>query len=70
MPDPKKNPDVKTFLEDPAFQGERDLFTALINKELDARIAAEKKKREEEEGNETSIFDRWFGPKTPTTPQK
>ena len=58
-----EKPDVEKFLNDPAFQGDRALFTALIDKRIAELRALEEKQRQEQEASEETIFDRWFGRK-------
>lgn len=55
-------PDLKTFLEDPRFQADRELFAGIIDTHLERR-AEEARKRAEEEGNKEppNIFDILFG---------
>jgi len=55
-------PDLKTFLEDPRFQADRELFAGFIDTHLEKR-AEEARKRAEEEGakNPPNIFDQLFG---------
>jgi len=54
--------DLKKFLSDPAFQGDRELLEGFFNDYLSRKEADAKKKREEEEKlNPPNIFDRLFG---------
>lgn len=55
MADPKR-PDAKKFLEDPAFQGERELLSAFMEAELTRRATEAKAKKKPE-----NIFDALFG---------
>lgn len=57
-------PDVKKFIEDPAFQGDRDLFDGYLEHAL-AKRAAEVKARAEKKEAPVSIFDALFGYKGP-----
>lgn len=55
-----KKPDLKTFLESPEYQGDRDLFTGLMDDHIAKRAAAEKKRREDAGENDdgtVNIFD-------------
>lgn len=64
MPDPKRKPDLKTFIEDPEFQGDRELLDGYFEHFLSKKEAEAKKKREDEDAlNPPSIFDRIFGGK-------
>lgn len=60
----EKRPDLKTFLEDPAFQSDRELFGGFVEHFLTQKEEAARKKREADEiANPPSIFDRIFGGK-------
>lgn len=60
MPDAK--PDLKTFLTDPRFQADRDLFAGFIDAHLTLRAEEARKKTEEERAkNPPNIFDVLFG---------
>lgn len=63
MPEPKK-PDLKTFLEDPAFQGDRDLLDGYIDHKLQREAAAVAQRREKKE-KPAGIFDALFGYRGP-----
>lgn len=52
----EKSPDVKKFLEDPKFAGDREVFSAFIEHELERRAELASKKAAPE-----NIFDRIFG---------
>lgn len=59
-----ERPDLKKFLSDPSFQGDRELFEGVIENYLTKKAEEAKKKREDEEKlNPPSIFDRLFGGK-------
>lgn len=59
-----EKPDLKKFLSDPSFQGDRELLEGFFNDYLTRKEAEAKKKREEEDKlNPPSIFDRLFGGK-------
>lgn len=64
MTDPKKKPDLKTFIEDPEFQGDRDLLDGYFEHFLSKKEEAAKKKRDEDDAaNPPNLFDRLFGGK-------
>lgn len=59
---PEKKPDLKTFLEDPAFQADRELLGGFVESLLTKKAEeAAKKKAEEDAANPPSIFDIMFG---------
>jgi hypothetical protein len=59
-----KRPDLKTFLEDPAFQHDRELFGGFVEHFLQKKAEEARKKAEEENAaNPPSIFDQLFGGK-------
>lgn len=60
----EKKPDLKTFLEDPAFQTDRELLGGFVEHLLTKKAEeAAKKRAEEEAANPPSIFDKLFGGK-------
>ena len=60
----EKKPDLKTFLEDPAFQSDRELLGGFMEHLLTKKAEeARKKKDDEDKLNPPSIFDQLFGGK-------
>lgn len=62
-----ENPDVKKFIEDPKFAGDRALFDGYLEHVLTQR-AAQVKERREKKTAPVGIFDTlfgWFGQQTP-----
>lgn len=56
----KPLPDIKTFLSDPAFQKDREFFFGMFDAYIEHK-EAERKKKQDEENQNTNAFDRFFG---------
>lgn len=62
MSDKPTRPDLKTFLSDPAYQGDRDLLEGVIENFLTRKAEETRKKKEEDDAKQPkNIFDRMFG---------
>lgn len=61
MADKKALPDIKTFLSDPQFQGDKDFFFGLFDAYMTQKAEEARKRQESEEPQ--SLFDQMFGPR-------